>query len=224
MGVYGKMKNYGENLVGSLTGTTAKDISEKNLKLQRENLDWQKQVQQTTWQREDNAQQRAVADLKSAGLSPVLAAGQGAGSGGIVQTSAPQQEDYSKSMPGPETVLALLSMKANVARTIAAANNAQIDAAIKRRELRIVSGKEVGQRYYGSALGKLFTDAKGAALEIINKLGDAGSKFGKDFGSGFSGSFSRPKLPEKMDPARKKKINKYWDKIEKGPGWTPWSR
>jgi hypothetical protein len=51
--------------------------------LNQRNLKWQKEAQRITWEREDNATQRRVADLRAAGLSPTLAAG------GAAQSSQP---------------------------------------------------------------------------------------------------------------------------------------
>ena len=65
---------------------------QKNLQLQQENYDYQKELQQEIFAREDSSQQRAVADLKSAGLSPILAAGQGAAAGQAMNLTAPQRD------------------------------------------------------------------------------------------------------------------------------------
>lgn len=61
-----------------------------NTYMQWQNLNWQKSVQNKMFNREDSSIQRRVADLKAAGLSPVLAAGQGASAGPVVSTHAPE--------------------------------------------------------------------------------------------------------------------------------------
>jgi len=54
------------------------------------NYDYQKDLQRSIFNREDTSIIRRVNDLKASGLSPVLAAGQGAGTGAIVSTHQPE--------------------------------------------------------------------------------------------------------------------------------------
>lgn len=64
--------------------------SMKNLKFQKEAYNYQKDLNNLVMQREDSAIRRRVEDLKSAGLSPYLAAGSAAGSSSLSTGSAPQ--------------------------------------------------------------------------------------------------------------------------------------
>lgn len=71
------------------TNSTNKAIAQDNLAFQRENLDYQKALQQQIFQREDSAYQRTVSDMRAAGLSPLAMNGTN-GAGEAIQTEAPQ--------------------------------------------------------------------------------------------------------------------------------------
>lgn len=71
------------------TNDLNKKISENNLAFQRDNLEYQKSLQQQIFNREDTAYQRRVNDLVAAGINPAVAAGgSGSNAGSIVSTQA----------------------------------------------------------------------------------------------------------------------------------------
>lgn len=152
-----------------------------NYENQKDALEWQKDTQQTIFNREDTSIQRRVADLQAAGLSPVLAAGQGAGTGGTVQINPPQLN-----LSGAEQMaFNLMRMEADISATrsqeeytktqtynagqLLPAQLAEIEARIKNAD---------AQTY------KTYQDAKKAKVEADNMV-----KTGTSGGNIFSQAF-----------------------------------
>lgn len=65
------MANKSNESIVSDTNAMNLDIANQNLAFQRENLDYQKALQQQIFEREDTAYERTVEDMRNAGLSPL---------------------------------------------------------------------------------------------------------------------------------------------------------
>jgi len=75
-------------VIGSIIASGVSSVA--NTALGFANYNYQKNLQNRMFDREDTSIARRVADLKAAGLSPVLAAGQGANAGPVVQVKQPE--------------------------------------------------------------------------------------------------------------------------------------
>lgn len=143
-----------------------------NTYMQWQNLQYQKHVQSQIFGREDSSIRRRVRDLKAAGLSPVLAAGQGAGTGGVVKTNAPQVDLRAGEL------LAMMKMKQDIEVTEeqkkliqAQARNANASADLTSWDL---------SRYVAS---KLPSNAAGWAKEVAEIFQLLQGKIGPAFTS-----------------------------------------
>ena len=158
-------------------------IGKDNLSLQQQNLDYQKHVQGITWNREDNAVQRRVADLKAAGLNPVLAAGSAANSGPIVSTQAPQRESITL---GNKTELLnaamnLLRMKQDISTSVAQqkyleAQKEQSDSATKLNDIQSAIKYHDYKLIDGTGISSTATGTPRTISEFMGLLGLSGNK------------------------------------------------
>lgn len=164
----------GNQMIGEAMGTNAQnEIAERNLRFQKQNWNWQKQVQEKTWEREDNATQRRKADLIAAGLSPVLAAGDAAGAGAIVHTDAPQREMTKQTnlFEAAGLAMSLMSAKAAISKTFAEnaliqkqqiltdANTARANMSTATEAYNLQKAKEAGTSTQPSIPGRIYKDA-----------------------------------------------------------------
>lgn len=198
------------DLAGDLTGTAqANEIAEQNLDLAQETFAYQQQLQQQVFNREDNAMQRRVADLKAAGLSPVLATGMSPGSGPTVGITGPQKPV----VPGPNvaglasTVMSLLTNKASIAKTLADATLSQVNAAKAQTEA-------YGQMQKNRVLKNDANIIENSG--VVSKPGAGVSQI-RDLGSMFQNWFDQifsDEEKKKFDKSTQKKIKEKEQELE----------
>ena len=182
-----------------------------NYQLQKEELAYQKDLQKIMFAREDNAVQRRVADLKSAGLSPTLAAGSAASAGSVVSTTAPQK------VSNLQGYLAL----AQVGTMLANQQKAQTEADIARQQLK---QSKLDTKYLedrGLAPLEVNQDWKARLLNLLYPKIEE-SLFGDDTKSGLFGSIlellkkdlkERPSSGVSVDPKTDKIVSDNGDTL-----------
>lgn len=110
---------------------------------------YQKQAQNITWQREDNAIQRRAADLEAAGLSKTLAAGSAAQTSTPIKPDVPQMADVAGSgLNKAAVVLDMIQQKANIAKTEAENRAIQLQMDKTRSE---TIGQDLSNAFSASA-------------------------------------------------------------------------
>lgn len=104
------------SLFGNLIDAGVSYVTNKeNLAFQKTALDKNEELTRESWMRDDNAVQRRVADLKAAGLSPVLAAGSAAGNSAPIKAT-PQESRFQTNFASSslaQDISAVQQIKAN---------------------------------------------------------------------------------------------------------------
>jgi len=147
------------------------------------NKAYQDRVNRQIWAREDTAVQRRVRDLKKAGLSPVLAAGSAAGSGGTVSAAHMEAPQIDDPVAGG---MALMQQEADIARTVAQkelleAQKEGQDIQNEEEDIELGNTKEGGgkpQTFVGRMLRDVRNSSKtrDAAIKLQEKLEAAKNK------------------------------------------------
>lgn len=204
--------------VGLLSGVGNFITGQQGVANQRAALDWQKAQWNEFKQREDTAVQRRVADLKAAGLSPVLAAGQAAASTPPIKiegapsdknpfeslqtalTGALQMQQLRQSQASTDAALAQAALTSVNAETAKAIQGSVIKrAAYEAENVANMSGIS-GQDLELYKISKKWPRIPTGMLEDLVRLGtsaDGRRKLQELYSTGMSDAVQK-KLPEWM--------------------------
>jgi len=170
-----------QGVSGVIQGAMDYSIAKKNLAFQQQNVDYQKAMQQQAWAREDSASQRKMADLKAAGLNPLLAYGQQAQSSAPIRTEAPQMESV-QSFNKIGAALNLMQQKANIERTYAETQAIELQKQERALQIeQITAGKqywaknaenEHWEKFYRSQLTGVNLETAGHKEDIAELEGE----------------------------------------------------
>ncbi|AXB22559.1 minor capsid protein [Alces alces faeces associated microvirus MP3 6497] len=158
------------------TNDVNKEIADQNLAFQRENLDYQKALQQKIFEREDSAYQRTVKDMRAAGLSPLTMNGTN-GAGEAIQTEA-MHNDYQHQDMGNLSAFGNIMNMANSIHDMyqqSKMNTAQIDNLNASTEAQNVSNSFLPLSLGAGLIGQILQNKSISGL-IRNQTADYGLK------------------------------------------------
>lgn len=177
---YLSMATLGGAAIGAIGGVFN---NERNLNYQSEQIEYQKQLQNQMFAREDNAVQRRVADLRAAGLSPVLAAGSAAQAGPVVDVK-PKSSNLDSAIDNvasaplraaqtQQSIMAAKAAEANVGLIAANTAKAKAQTLVAAREagiFRYISPGKWSHPKYEDVWGRRAQSAINSATQVLDTL------------------------------------------------------
>lgn len=163
--------------IEAYSGETSADVEKQNLELAKEQYEYSQGIQERVFEREDTAIQRRVADLKAAGMSPILAAGQGAQAGPVVSTKAPARGtvDYSGIGTMAQMAMNFMKMDADITKTKADTENIiqqkkknKVETETKERDLQL--SKQSGMVSSPGTVGRTIRDIGNILQSAMRQL------------------------------------------------------
>lgn len=121
---------------------TAKEINDQNVSHQQQTNLQNEMLTRDQWSRDDNAVQRRVADLKAAGLSPILAAGSPAGTSSPISNVAPHVQGLPEWQSVALAGLQARQMQADYSQTRAQTAHLRMQDKIQMKHLDLENRKQ----------------------------------------------------------------------------------